>query len=157
MSTHKLYLTWDEFERHTKALCHRIKQTPEYKRGDYKGILVITRGGLAPASVIATELNIRLIETMCIVSYASDGVKLEADIQMEADIIKKPNIDNDGQGWLVVDDLVDTGKTFDVIREILPKAFYITIYAKTEGRPKTDMCMIEIPQETWIVLPWEER
>ena len=151
MSTHKLYIEWDEFERHANALCARIKQSNAYKRGEYKGLLTITRGGLVPTAILARELNLRLIETMCIVSYD------DQDKQSEANIIKDANIDNEGEGWLVVDDLVDTGKTFDIIRKRLPKASYITIYAKPEGRPKTDMCMIEIPQETWIVLPWEEK
>ena len=151
MSAHKLYIEWDEFERHANALCARLKQTNEYKRGEYKGLLCITRGGLVPTGILARELNLRLIETMCIVSYD------DQDQQTEANIIKDANINNDGEGWLVVDDLVDSGKTFEIIRNRLPKAHYVTIYAKPEGRAKTDMFMIEIPQETWIVLPWEEK
>ena len=151
MSSHKLYITWDEFERHTKALAARLKSTNEFKKGEYKGLLAIARGGLAPTSVLATELNIRNIETMCIVSYD------DQDQQTEANIIKEANIEGDGEGWLIIDDLVDSGKTFDIIRKRFPKALYVTVYAKPEGRPKTDVFMIEIPQETWIVLPWEEQ
>jgi len=149
MSGHKLNIKWEEFEHHANALCHRIKETNEYKLGEYKGLLCITRGGLVPTSILARELNIRLIDTMCIVSYDDD------DKQTEANIIKKSSIDGDGKGWLIVDDLVDTGKTFDIIRKIYPNAHYVSIYAKPKGRGKSDIFMIEVPQETWIVLPWE--
>lgn len=151
MDKHKLYITWDEFERHANALCNRLKHTAEYKRGDFKGILTVTRGGLCPTAIMARELNIRHIDTVCIVSYSHDHE--QGDMQT----IKSPDIKDGGAGWLVVDDLVDSGDTFDMLRKMLPDAFFVTVYAKPDGRDKTDLCMIEIPQDTWIVLPWEEQ
>ena len=38
-----------------------------------------------------------------------------------------------GAGVLIIDDLVDTGATARVVREILPKAHFATVYAKPAG------------------------
>ena len=153
MATQKLYIKWEEFERHTVAMANLVKNSDPWKNGEIKGLLAITRGGLCPTGILARELDIRLIETMCIVSYESES----ADGQTEANVLKDSDLIGDGSGWLIVDDLVDTGKTFDILRERFPKATFVTVYAKPEGRARSDMFMIEVPQETWLVLPWEEQ
>ena len=56
---------------------------------------------------------------------------------------------------LIVDDLVDTGKTARVVRELLPKAHFATVYAKPMGRPLVDTFITEVSQDTWIFLPWD--
>ena len=61
----------------------------------------------------------------------------------------------DGEGWLIVDDLVDTGSTARVVRERLPKALFATIYAKPAGRPLVDTFITEVSQDTWILFPWD--
>jgi xanthine phosphoribosyltransferase len=63
--------------------------------------------------------------------------------------------DNGGAGVLVVDDLVDTGATLKVVRDMLPKAHYATVYAKPQGRPLVDTFVTEVSQDTWIYLPWD--
>jgi xanthine phosphoribosyltransferase len=60
-----------------------------------------------------------------------------------------------GRGVLIVDDLVDTGKTARVVREILPEAHFATVYAKPAGRPMVDTFITEVSQDTWIYLPWD--
>ena len=88
------------------------------------GIVAITRGGLVPAHIIARELDIRVIDTVCISSY-------DDQTQREADVLK--SVAGDGAGWLIVDDLVDTGATGRIVREMLPKAHFATVYAKPAG------------------------
>lgn len=133
-------ISWDRLHRDVRALCHRLIER------EYKGIIAITRGGLIPAALIARELNIRLIDTICIKSY--DHME-----QSEVNVMK--GIDHDGEGWLLVDDLVDTGKTARAVREMLPKANFVTIYAKPEGKPLVDQYLTEIAQDTWIQFPWD--
>ena len=55
----------------------------------------------------------------------------------------------------IVDDLVDTGKTAKVVRELLPKAHLATVYAKPAGRPLVDTFVTEVSQDTWIHFPWD--
>ena len=39
----------------------------------------------------------------------------------------------DGDGYLLIDDLVDTGRTAQAVRQLLPKAYFATLYAKPAG------------------------
>ena len=57
---------------------------------------------------------------------------------------------------LIIDDLVDTGKTAKVVREMMPKAYLATVYAKPEGMALVDAYMREISQDTWVYFPWDK-
>ena len=61
----------------------------------------------------------------------------------------------DGAGWLIIDDLVDTGRTAKAVRDMLPKAHFATVYAKPAGRPLVDTYITEVSQDTWILFPWD--
>ena len=134
-------VTWEELHRNAKALAWRLLES-----GPFKGIIAVTRGGLVPAAIVARELDIRLIDTVCITSYA------EFD-QGKLTVLK--TVPGDGTGWLIVDDLVDTGSTARKVRELLPRAHFATIYAKPLGRPLVDSFITEVSQDTWILFPWD--
>jgi len=134
-------VSWEELHRHAKALAWRL-----IDGGPWHGIVAVTRGGLVPAAVIARELDIRLIETLCITSY--DDRELS-----ELTVLK--GVPGDGAGWLVIDDLVDTGRTAKAVRDQLPRAHFATIYAKPAGRPLVDTFITEVSQNTWILFPWD--
>lgn len=139
-------VSWEEMHRNGKALAWRLlDETP---KDGWKGIIGITRGGLVPACIVARELDVKLVETLCISSY-------DHKEQGKADILKVPEDAGDGTGWLIVDDLVDTGNTFKIARGILPKAHYACVYAKPEGVPTTDTFITEVSQDTWIHFPWD--
>lgn len=141
-------VSWDELHRHSKALAWRLHGHVASK-GPWKGLIGITRGGLVPAAIIARELDIRVVETIGISSY--DHQK-----QRKAELVK-PVMSSvgDGAGWLVVDDLADTGRTLELMRQLLPQAHYATVYAKPMGRPLVDDFVIEVSQDTWIYFPWD--
>lgn len=138
-------VTWKEFYRNAQALSWRLNEGQEWR-----GIIAVTRGGLVPAAIVARELGVRKIDTIGIVSYGED------DKQVDPVMVKPCSIEEGGAGWLVVDDLVDTGMTAKVIREILPYAHISAIYAKPSGKDLVDTFMTEVSQDTWIVFPWEE-
>ena len=56
---------------------------------------------------------------------------------------------------LIVDDLVDTGRTAAIVRGMLPRAHFATVYAKPQGRPLVDTFVTEVSQDTWIYFPWD--
>ena len=58
-------------------------------------------------------------------------------------------------GHIVIEADVDTGATARVVREMLPKAHFATVYAKPAGRPLVDTFITEVSQDTWIYLPWD--
>ena len=61
-------VSWDQFHRDCKALAWRLAGIGE-ANGEWKAVISITRGGLVPAAIIARELGVRNIETICIASY----------------------------------------------------------------------------------------
>jgi xanthine phosphoribosyltransferase len=134
-------VTWDELHRNAKALAWRL-----IADGPWNGIIAVTRGGLVPAAIVARELEIRLIDTVCLASY-------DDRLQGEMAVLKR--VEGDGDGWLIIDDLVDTGRTAKLVREMLPKAHFATIYAKPAGRPLVDTFITEVSQDTWILFPWD--
>ena len=141
-------VSWDQFHRDARALAWRLAGL----NGSWKAIVCITRGGLVPAAIISRELGIRLIETVCVASYH------EYIEQGELDVIKEvaPRLlENQGSDILIIDDLTDTGKTASVVRAMMPKAHFATIYAKPQGRPMIDTVVTEVSQDTWIYFPWD--
>ena len=136
-------VSWDQLHRDSKALAWRLND-----RGPWQGIVAITRGGLIPAAIVARELEARLIETVSVVTYDEEERGLPQ-------VIKPPTAAGDGEGWLLVDDLVDTGTTARVVRALLPKAHFATVYAKPKGRPLVDTFITEVSQDTWILFPWD--
>ncbi len=121
--------------------------------GDWQGIIAITRGGLVPAALIARELDIRLIDTVCVVSYAPQAAGQTENAQGSLNWLKR--VEGDGAGWLLVDDLVDTGRTARAVRDTLPKAHFATLYAKPLGRALVDTYVREFAQDQWIHFPWD--
>ena len=141
-------LSWDEFYGDTKDLAERLKKTGK----KWSGIVAVARGGLVPAAIIAEELGIRTVETISMISYNEDDNNPE--IQSEVKIVKPAVNVGDGTGWLVVDDLVDTGRTVETLRHLWPEAFFATVYAKPKGRRFSDSFVREFKQDTWLFFPW---
>jgi xanthine phosphoribosyltransferase len=150
-------VSWEELHRYGKALAWRL-----IAYGPFQGIVAITRGGLVPAAIVARELDIRLIDTVCIASYGVDPDAANPPAPNGPDdrdqgnlvLLKRPEI-GDGAGWLLIDDLVDTGRTARAVRELMPKAHFATVYAKPAGRPLVDTFITEVSQDTWILFPWD--
>ena len=139
-------VSWEELHRNARALAWRLMD-----HSPWKGIIAITRGGLVPAAIVARELDIRLIDTVCIVSYQDD--KSQGELQ----VLKAVEGAGDGEGWLIVDDLVDTGRTGQAVRDLLPAAHFATVYAEPAGRPLVDSFITEVSQDTWILFPWDTQ
>ena len=144
MADQKYYtVTWDQLHRDSRALAWRLLE-----HAPWRGIVAITRGGLIPAAVVARELECRVVETVSIVTY-------DEEIRGEPRVVKAPVAAGDGEGWLILDDLVDTGATARVVRALLPRAHFATVYAKPAGKPLVDTFVTEVSQETWILFPWD--
>ena len=143
-------VSWDQFHRDARALAWRLNGA-----GPFMSVVCITRGGLVPAAIVARELGIRVIETVGVASYhdySSQG-ELKVIKDIAPDIVAAGG--GDGRGILVIDDLVDTGKTAQVVRQMLPQAHFATVYAKPQGRPLVDTFITEVSQDTWIYFPWD--
>ncbi len=143
------HVSWDQLHRDARALAWRLDgKGPD--KGNWRAVVAITRGGMAPAMIIARELDIRIVDTISVKSYNYQS-------QSEPKIIKTPDdlVAQDGTGILIIDDLVDTGKTLELVRGLMPKAHVATVYAKPMGRAQVDTFITEVSQDTWIFFPWD--
>ena len=80
------YLTigWERLHLDARALA-----TALMPRGPFKGIVAVSRGGLIPAAIVARELDIRLVESVCVVTYQEQAMG-------EPVVIKAPAVAGDG-------------------------------------------------------------
>ena len=143
------HISWDQIHRDSRALAWRLDgHGPD--NGAWRAVVAITRGGMAPAMIAARELDIRTVDTISVKSY-------DNQTQAEAAVLKKPDDElmGDGEGILIIDDLVDSGKTLEIVRSLYPKAHFATVYAKPKGRAQVDTFITEVSQDTWIFFPWD--
>ena len=143
------HISWDQIHRDSRALAWRLDgKGPD--DGAWRAIVAITRGGMAPAMIIARELDVRTVDTISIKSYDHQD-------QLDAKVLKHPDADmmGDGTGILIIDDLVDSGKTLEVVRALYPNAHFATVYAKPKGEPQVDTFITGVSQDTWIFFPWD--
>ena len=143
------HISWDQIHRDSRALAWRLDgQGPD--NGAWKAVVAITRGGMAPAMIVARELDIRTVDTVSVKSY-------DHQEQSEAKILKAPapNLMGDGMGILIIDELVDSGKTLELVRDRYPNAHFATVYAKPKWLPQVDTFITEVSQDTWIFFPWD--
>lgn len=142
------HVSWDQLHRDARALAWRLQSEAPVE--GWRAVVAITRGGMAPAMIVARELDIRMVDTISVKSY-------NHQTQTAPMVIKSPDADlmGDGAGVLIVDDLVDTGRTLDVVRDHLPQAHIATVYAKPMGRDRVDTFITEVSQDTWIFFPWD--
>lgn len=143
------HVSWDQIHRDSRALAWRLDgRGPD--DGAWRAIVAITRGGMAPAMIVARELDVRTVDTISVVSYHHQD-------QGQAQVLKAPDAEiiGDGTGVLIIDDLVDSGKTLELVRERYPNAHFATVYAKPKGEPQVDTFITGVSQDTWIFFPWD--
>ena len=140
---HHLALSWDRIQQDSATLAAKLGG-----QGQWQGIVAVARGGLVPAALVARALGIRTVETVSIATYHDERLG-------EPELLKPPSAAGDGAGWLVIDDLVDTGTTMKIIRALLPRAHVGVLYAKPVGLPLADSFVAQFPQDSWIDFPWE--
>jgi len=138
----KYIVTWDMLQIHARTLADRL-----LKINSWNCIIAVSRGGLVPSAILARELDVRCVDTICISSYDDNY------LTKNRKIIKKAKVQQ--ENIIVVDDLVDTGGTAKIIRKLYPKAYFVTIFAKPMGRFLVDEYIIDIAQNVWIEQPWD--
>lgn len=137
-------VTWEQIQRDCRALAWKLLDV----RSDWNRIIAIARGGLVPAAIIARELDIHHVDTICVSSYT---IREQGGMS----VLKRPDLVGADDSWLIIDDLVDTGKTAMLVREMFENSHFATVYAKPEGRPLVDTFITEVSQDTWVLFPWD--
>ena len=79
------HVSWDQLHRDARALAWRLQgRGPD--NGNWRAVVAITRGGMAPAMIVARELDIRVVDTVSVKSYDKQN-------QNEAHLIKAPTME----------------------------------------------------------------
>lgn len=139
----KHIITWADADKDCRALAEMLGKT-----GEIIGLVGVARGGLVPTAIISNVLDIRNVKSMAVTSYFGRR-------QVTAEILGSVEDIKDGEGWVFIDDMADTGQTAKLVRKRYPKAKFVVVYAKPEGQESTDIFAKLINQETWVVFPWE--
>ncbi len=108
------HISWDQIHRDSRALAWRLDgKGPD--DGAWKAVVAITRGGMAPAMIVARELDIRTVDTISIKSYGHQE-------QAQATVLKHPDAEMLGAGTviLIIDDLVAVSNTYLLTPTICP-------------------------------------
>ena len=139
-SSPKEYCTWQEIELLVEGLAHTIQISG--KR--YDVILAITNGGIIPARLIARELDINHVQFIPIRNK-------QLHIEEMLPLLK-------GTKYLVIDDIYDTGDTYNKVYSVIREfdcdfAFLMTRYKHSNAALVAKV----LNHEKWIVFPWEKK
>ncbi|MCP4923359.1 MAG: xanthine phosphoribosyltransferase [bacterium] len=141
--SNKCHFSWQNIHKDALELAEKVKD-----KGPFEGVIGVARGGLVPATIIANALGIKKVIAFSISSYDSNGQQRE--------LVVLDSVTDKEKKWLVIDDLVDSGATLEKVSQYLPESYFAVLYAKPQGKSKTDVFVKEVSQDTWVVFPWEE-
>lgn len=146
MDSKYLSYSWDSFKRDIDILADSIW------KWKYKYILAVTKGWLIPAYFLADALDIKIVKTICLSSY--NGRK-QGDIVHNRIEWFSEDILRNHKDWLVVDDIVDSWKTMNYIRN---KYGVSIAFASIFKRPNVESPKYFVKEsQDWIRFPWERR
>ena len=118
----QVFLSYHDVHTDCIKLAKLIKK--KYKP---KKLILISRGGLIPGSIIANYLGIQDIDVIALKTY-SDRRK-NTDIKIFKRIKSEKKL-------VVIDDLVDSGETAKIVKDMMPNSKFVVLYAKTSGKNK---------------------
>ena len=141
-------LTWERFGTAARELAAQVVAdgfTPSI-------VISVARGGLVLGGAMTYALGVKLADAINVEFYT------DVHETLSDPVLLSPMLDTEfivGRRVLVVDDVVDTGRTARIVREMVPRAHFATIYAKPAGREQVDTFITEVSQDTWILFPWD--
>lgn len=137
--TQKFPITWEQVHRDALRLADKLKNLQKFD-----AIIAVCRGGLVPASLVARALDIHIVDTLCFETKNN-----------QEELIKTTSLTD--KNLLIVDDIVNTGRTAKVVRRLFPNAHYASLYVKDDYKDLVDTYITDVNQETWFVFPWEHE
>lgn len=144
-----LFVDYQMFTRLGCELAERVRQSGE----TFDEIISISRGGALVARILSDLLGLPILN-IGIRSYHS------VDQQGELIVTQPLTVDIEGKKILVVDEICDTGKTFEVaaahLRGLQPAVLKtVSLYLKPHATFVPDF----VGEETdkWVVFPYEIR
>lgn len=140
-----LKLSWTDIETLSASIADQLIE--QHGPIDPDTVLVgVARGGLIPAALVAHRLGLRKMVSLGLMSYA-DGVE-GAQGKMQA-YGAAPD-----SAAIVIDDIIDSGRTLEAVRARYPDAIVAALVDKTGGAPGVVIGR-QTPADEWVEFPWE--
>ena len=119
-----LYVSWDQYNTLVERLALRV-----FESGiEFNQIICIARGGLRVGDVLSRiyELPLAILSTH---SYTAEGGTVRGELIIaEHMTMTSPRL---GDRVLLVDDMVDSGHTLDLVHRTLPQRFHNITLCRT--------------------------
>ena len=145
-----LYISWSEAIK----LCYELAEKILKSNSDFDVIVAISRGGLIPARIISDTLG---LYDLYVINSRFWGI---GGMVFPEPIIKVPQTLNvKDKNVLVVDEVVDTGKTMlkamEVLKEFGAKDIKTaTLHYKVRSIITPDFYVKKLKKWVWIFYPW---
>ena len=150
-----LDVTWERYH----ALVERLALNVHTSGYDFNQIICIARGGLRVGDILSRiyELPLAILSTH---SYAAGGGTIRGELVIaEHMTMTAPRL---GDRVLLVDDMVDSGHTLEVVHRSLPQRFAsiaavrtAVVWWKACSVVKPDFYVEYLPDSPWIRQPFE--
>jgi hypoxanthine phosphoribosyltransferase len=143
----QLLITWKEITKHCQKLAN------DFKFYGYTTVLVVAKGGMIPAGIIAQHMpsETRFIN-MTATSLHSDPTLVEPKLWFPNGYHKFYQPSN----MVVLDDIADSGETFKAIKDWLgSRTKTAAVFSRWSCKEVPDHVGGEIYSDDWLVFPWE--
>ena len=146
----KAFIDWAYVDNWVNKLAELIREN-EIK---YDYIVALGRGGLIPGAMLSYKLDIKNLQNLGINTRQEDGKYLETLVY------QRPTISGN---VLVVDDINDSGKTFEAVDSLITKEYsvdqltYCSIVKRYSSTFKKDTIQaVDTSIDDWFVFPWDK-
>jgi hypoxanthine phosphoribosyltransferase len=142
-------VSWNQFDRLVRAVAFAVRAS----RFQPDIVVAIARGGFVPARILCDYLGVMELVSFRIEHYRGQEVEAQARIRHPL------AIDVKGKHVLVVDDLSDTGETFDVAVRYLKElgaaeVRTAALHHKQQSKIEPDYYAKRLLKWRWLSYPW---
>jgi hypoxanthine phosphoribosyltransferase len=156
VSTDKdLWVSWDDYHRAVEALALKVHESG----WKFDFVLCLARGGLRPGDVFSRLFDVPLA-ILSVSSYREKRGTVQGALEISSHITMTQG--ELGGKVLLVDDLVDSGKTLAEVKRHLVEGFpgvtevrSAVIWKKGSAGIRPDYCLIDLAGDPWIHQPFE--
>ena len=143
-------LSWEDMYEYGRILAGKVRE--DHFRPD--AIVAIARGGYVPARTLCDFLMVSRLHSVQVHHWGNTGEKSKKKAQLGHPL----SADLKGKNVLVVDDLADTGASFDValseVRRFKPKSVKTAALFVLENSKFVPDYYVAMRPWKWFVFPW---
>ncbi len=148
----KTHISWNDIE----SLCVNLHKKMKKARISPDLIMGVSRGGLIPGRIISGIFQNKNLSTIRVKFYTKPGVTIA-----RPQIIEDSAADVKGKSILIVDDVIETGKTLSLVKRHFyskgAKKLYLAVLFNKKGKKIVEPDFYgKLADGKWIVYPWEK-